>query len=88
MDDRYGMQGRCLQNGKTPDFMHIYDEFDPTSRKRLRESVYDICCACVRDIATEIMLNRRSYAGHELYICEAIDQIERQIRFEESPQAQ
>jgi hypothetical protein len=84
----YERQGRCLQNSKTPDFMRIYDGFDPASRKRLRESVYDLCAACVRDLAIEIMRDRRNYGSSDIYFCEAIDQIERQIRCQEAPQAQ
>ena len=84
----YSQQGRCLQNAKQPAFMSFYDGFDPATRKRLRDSHFDLCAACVQDIAREIARDRRMYELPEIFYCEAIDQMERQIRAGEAPQAQ
>ena len=84
----YERQGRCLQNAKDPSFMRLYDTFDPATRKRLRESAYDLCCACVQDIAVEINRDRRLHLEPRIFHCEAIDQMECQIRAGDAPQAQ
>lgn len=90
MDDRYGMQGKCLISRKEPAFMLKFDDFPPEVRERLRNSSYDLCSHCVHDICGQMMCDDRGRSGRRLYSygIQAIDRMEHQIRRQEVPQAQ
>ncbi len=70
--DRF--QGSCLVANEGRFYMVIYDIFPPEIRLRLQSSTYNLCAACVQDIATRKKLT---------YI-DAIRQMEAQIRASEA----
>lgn len=50
-DARQRFQGKCLQSKEGRIFMDIYDECPSEVKNRLMNSPYNLCVACVRDIA-------------------------------------
>ena len=72
-------QGLCLVSSEG--FLHMdeYDQLRPEVRKRLRESPYNLCAACVNDAAEKFPDNNSG----ELDYITAISSMEQQIRCEE-----
>jgi hypothetical protein len=77
-DTRQRFQGLCLESDEGWVYMRDgYDRFSPAVRKRLRESPFNLCSACVyqqssRFFAHEHNRDRRYFA--------AIEMMEEQIR--------
>lgn len=68
-------QGKCLINSEGWQYMRwVFDRFPPRVRERLRDSPFNICAACVGDVAN------LGVGGSELAYLDAIDQIEARIR--------
>jgi hypothetical protein len=82
MSDRLRFQGKCLQNDEGWRFMrNFFDELPPPVRMRLAISQYNLCTACVSELARR----KAETITPPLFIYfEVIDQMEEEIRREEA----
>ena len=51
MDERYRKQGFCLLNNKNPQYMLTFDHLSPSDRQYIRDCSYDLCIACLGELA-------------------------------------
>lgn len=79
MSNRLIFQGKCLQstNGATWMVSH-FDGMPSSIRRRLRESPFNLCAACVGDLALAKVM--RNSMGMEKAYLSSINEMEEMIR--------
>lgn len=77
-DKRQRFQGNCLQSMEGSKFMKYYDNYPPEVKSRLRESPYNLCVACVDDLAWESGMR----GSQKECMIKAIEMMEDMIRAE------
>lgn len=83
MSDRSKFQGKCFYSTNGHQWMtRFFDELDQAIRKRLSQSPYNLCTACVIDIA----VRKLEFPEPSAYI-KAIEEMEQQIAAEEKSAA-
>ena len=82
ISDKY--QGLCLVDYRGSETIAQYDKMSPEARQLVRNSSFNICPACIMDIARELAFRRTNDLIPDLwdYQC-AIHRMETQIRCEE-----
>ena len=89
-DTRQRFQGKCLQGLEGSKFMSDFDRLPATVRSRLASSDFNLCAVCVQEIASEIAARKweRDQKERErrrvAFLCEAIEEMEEQIREEQN----
>lgn len=82
MDDtRPLFQGLCLQSSEGRMYMGTYDGMPPEARKRAAYSSYNLCAACIFDVAKN--LNNGIMTNESKFLCAAISAMERTIMEQE-----
>ena len=76
-------QGLCLVSYQGSDFMLVYDAMPPSVRELVRNSSFNLCAACVRDMAmSQALLQNTTYVSPQHYEL-AVKEMETMIRCEE-----
>lgn len=78
MSDRDRFQGLCLQSEDGWEFMSTFDEMPWEVRNELRNSPFNLCPACVFDVAYKI-----GSSCEPFFLIKAIREMEQMIRCEE-----
>jgi hypothetical protein len=76
-DDRE--QVVCLTGDAGHEWIHCYDSLPPTVRRRLRNSPYDICAACLTSFILPKVLHKFPRYSYEKALMVAIAVMEKQI---------